>query len=420
MTDRERFLVMVICAVGLVALSFAGLQKVSGMFRHRKARIDALTTDIGKLKLKIRQGQQATSEMNEWEEQALSSDPEEAASRYKSWLTEWVHNHDVVDPEVKVEAARNNRDFYTVHPFTVSGRTDLRQLTTMMHKFYAARQLHRIRGLTVTPVGEKELDVYLSIDALALPAAVDREEIVIDEERLAALGSLEDFEGPIFKRNLFSPENNSPRLSLRSSYRIEQGKKFTLEAKADDKDDIDKLTYNADIEELSGARFRRGTLEWTPRELGEYSAVIEVEDDGIPTELDRKEIKFTVVEAREPPPPKPQIRFDFAEYTQFNAVIIKDDVPTAWLWVRPTDEMLKVQEGDSFEIGDMKGRMLEIGLAEAVFESDGRRFRMNLRQFVGKAEDIGEATAATSAEAPLADPAEADTVELLPPVEEAD
>ena len=63
MNQRERFLVILICSVGAIALLFGGMQKITGMFRFRNARITALEDEINKAKLSIRRGQAATEQL---------------------------------------------------------------------------------------------------------------------------------------------------------------------------------------------------------------------------------------------------------------------------------------------------------------------------------------------------------------------
>jgi hypothetical protein len=71
----------------------------------------------------------------------------------------------------------------------------------------------------------------------------------------------------------------------------------------------------------------------------------------------------------ERPKEEPKLAFDNAKHTVLAAIIGIGDQAEVWLHVRTTAQMLKLHEGDSFEIGSVKGIIREISEDEFVYES---------------------------------------------------
>jgi hypothetical protein len=71
-------------------------------------------------------------------------------------------------------------------------------------------------------------------------------------------------------------------------------------------------------------------------------------------------------------PPDPT---DHAFLTSINIV---DGVPTVWITLRASDEVLKLAQGDPFTIGSVVGTVLEVRAPDVVIESDGERWLLSL------------------------------------------
>ena len=72
-----------------------------------------------------------------------------------------------------------------------------------------------------------------------------------------------------------------------------------------------------------------------------------------------------------PPPPPPA--FDPSKFTFLTSIISVDARPQAWLNVRPTNQLLKLYEGDSIAVGRFEGKLVRIGDKEIEIESAGKR-----------------------------------------------
>ncbi len=74
---------------------------------------------------------------------------------------------------------------------------------------------------------------------------------------------------------------------------------------------------------------------------------------------------------RPPAPPPSPPRFDHCKYTKVSAILEIDGKPEVWLLVQTTGERRRLGEGEAFEIGGTRGRVIRIGLHEVEIELDG-------------------------------------------------
>ena len=90
-----------------------------------------------------------------------------------------------------------------------------------------------------------------------------------------------------------------------------------------------------------------------------------------------------------PPPPRPTVaetprpapqprptppRFDPVRHAYLTGIVRADDRWQAWILARTSGERFELFEGDAFQIGDARGRMLRIEEREAEVEFDGQRY----------------------------------------------
>ena len=83
-------------------------------------------------------------------------------------------------------------------------------------------------------------------------------------------------------------------------------------------------------------------------------------------------------ETPRPDPPAPASRFDPARHAYLTAIVAVDNRQQAWIHARTSDERFELVEGDTFEIGGTRGKLLRIGQREAEVEFDGRRYVLSL------------------------------------------
>lgn len=88
-------------------------------------------------------------------------------------------------------------------------------------------------------------------------------------------------------------------------------------------------------------------------------------------------------------PPKPPA-FDATRLTFVNAIIEENGRRQVWLFVRTTGDTKKCYEGDTFEIGEVQGKIAKIGEREVEVEIDGQL------HVVGLGDPLREEEGATS------------------------
>ncbi|MBX7165151.1 MAG: hypothetical protein K1X74_02265 [Pirellulales bacterium] len=79
--------------------------------------------------------------------------------------------------------------------------------------------------------------------------------------------------------------------------------------------------------------------------------------------------------------------FDAADYAFLTAILDVNGAPEAWLTLRTTGEVLKLHEGDEFEVGQFRGRIAEVLSQDIVVKSDDERWLLTL------GENLSQATA---------------------------
>jgi len=79
--------------------------------------------------------------------------------------------------------------------------------------------------------------------------------------------------------------------------------------------------------------------------------------------------------------------FDAADYTFLTAIVDSDGQPEAWLTVRTTAQVMKLHVGESFEVGQFRGTVVDIAELDVVLDSDDERWLLTL------GENLTQATA---------------------------
>jgi len=76
-------------------------------------------------------------------------------------------------------------------------------------------------------------------------------------------------------------------------------------------------------------------------------------------------------------PPKPPL-FDHGKYTFVTAIVEVDGRPQVWIVARTTGKKYRLFEGESFEVGSVKAKILRINHRSVESEVDGRRYEIAL------------------------------------------
>ena len=117
-------------------------------------------------------------------------------------------------------------------------------------------------------------------------------------------------------------------------------------------------------------------------DVGRYTFVVAVRDDGYPAKIDRQEFDIEIEEPEEEPVEEPAEPFDPSTATYITGVVRDTQgIEQVFVHVKPTGELLKLKVGDAFEVGTVEGVVVLISEGKAMLEIDGeqREFRPGQR-----------------------------------------
>lgn len=77
--------------------------------------------------------------------------------------------------------------------------------------------------------------------------------------------------------------------------------------------------------------------------------------------------------------------YDPADFTVLTAVLDVNGLPEAWLTVQTTDQRMRLQVGDSFEVGQFRGTVVEIDAPDVIIASDDERWLITLGESLAQA-----------------------------------
>jgi len=388
MNQRERILAISVGALVAALVLWYGTSWLLARFDEKDRRIESLVKDVQKKKKDVAESQAAARRLADYEQRSLPRDPDLAASLYQQWLIRVMEQAQFTDVDVSVGRTVQARNTYNRLTFTVGALGDLGQLVDFLHRFQEMDWLHRIELMNVTPLNDsKKLQLSFTITALAVNSAPKSEQLAPRTSEKWKATSLADYRDPILNRNVFGAPNNEPKLDLPSRSTAYLGRTFELSAKATDPDPLDRVTYLLTTNTDPPAKIdaQSGKLTWTPKSKGDFSFEIVARDDGLPSKSKSKILQVTVTDPPKPPPPEPKrLAFDHAKYTILTAVISVtngQEEPGSgqseiWFHVRPSNEIRKLQVGDKFDIGSVKGEVSEIGVDDAILMVAGKLHRI--------------------------------------------
>ncbi len=385
MNPRERVLALLVGSLVVLMGGFYAFRKVEGSFKQRAQALERLQNEKRQKTRQVQAGMIAQQQLERYQERSLPPDLQQARQLYTDWLLSVVTKIGFAEPKVNpvTGGLRSQTDAFTAHAFSVSGSGSLEMLTRLLYQFYSVDYLHRIKSLQITPRDPKTVSFAMTVEALSLPDAPERDSLHHPPSKRLAESDVQSYIDAICGRNMFGPPNSPPTLSV-SSVSGQTGREVTLSPSARDPDKDDRLTFSWESKDVTGARFdpQTGRLSWTPRRPGEYTVTLIVKDDGVPVRSVQKEVKITVTDppapvfVAPPPPPPPAEKkppYDQVRFTYVNGITEVDGRRQVWMIDRRTGKSYWLYEGDSFQVGDFRAEVKHIGELDVEFEWYGRR-----------------------------------------------
>ncbi len=387
MTRREKTLLWAV--IGCVVIAGANLlsQRAARSLERREATIEDLEKQLRQARHLIRKGMQARTTLQTYEVRSLPSQSNLANSRYRDWLHHWLLKADVTDHQVSFQSAQRVPDVYDKYMFSVVCQVELDQWVQLLYEFYRVDHLHRIKTMSVTPLKNGRLSLGLSIEALSLPGAEANKELQEEPSQRLAFGDVSEYLSRILGRNPYSPANQPPRFASDETQEAYVGRPASLQISAKDPEGqtvhyrlVGELPGDYHLDEVSGE------LRWTPPQKGEFEVTVVAEDEGVPPKREETRLKIVVTD---PPPEEPrESGFDVAQFTFVTAIVAVDGKPQVWLHNRPEGRLLKLHEGDQFEAGSFRGKIVRIENGAVEIRTGDQTLRMRPGQHLREAEPV--------------------------------
>ena len=377
MNKREQILAVVMGGLLLVLIVFFTFNKVNGVLQGKKQQVIALEQNIKNKQRIVKFSHIEADRMQDYERMSLPSDVEKARSLYQNWLVSLVTEAGFEDPQVNVLSSRKDNDVFHSFSFTVNGRADLRELVNFQYRFYSADFLHRIRRLHVKRLNDsRQMELSISIDALALMTA-NNEDRLNDQPQPVLEYDLLAYMQTILGRNFSGPANLEPELESIGDKSGYTNTLISFNVSARDPDRLDSITYGLDGSELEGVKIdpQSGRIELQADEPGEIELVVTATDDGFPPRTVSQTIRVAVTDEPEPEPEEAAAAsrpsFELGKFVFLTAVTQASGRRQAWISLRTEGKLLKLFEGDQFDVGEVsvkvsriEGRTIEVDSPE--------------------------------------------------------
>lgn len=382
MTQRERLLAGIVGLLVLTVGAWYFIGQYRGALQVRQRQIDTLAKKLSDENFTKKKAEMALQRLNRYQQHALPESTRASQAFYQERLRGTIEAAGFRNIVIKPLSGRESGNHYQ-HMFSLSGRATLGQLVQFCYEFYSFNVLHKFSKLSLVPIrGSEELDVSMTVVVLSVDGAT---EVPQDEEvRLGRLthGGVKDYLNLIAERNLFAPANKAPLFTSKTIVEAELERPLSYRISASDPDKDDRVSFYLGENPPPGVEISEsGSLRWTPSALGEYKIVVEARDNRSPPKSSIQELTINVVEPEpEPEPSSPRPSFDEAKYTFLTGTVAVGADPKAWLNNRPKNVRLQLGPGDTFTIGTLKGKVVDVRDREVILEIEGQRKVLSIGQ----------------------------------------
>jgi hypothetical protein len=388
LTQRERVLA---AGVGLVIALFIGnyfYTSIRKGFEAKQAKISTLQEQVEQQKLQMTAGIVAKSKLNRLVAESLPSNDERARAEYMEWLIDLAEQAGLSDPLPRSIDEAVEKGVYRSFKFNLTGTGTVETATKLLHAFQSKDYLHRILRYDMRPMTNSNppnrLTISMDCEALALMIAKpDQAPPASNSPRITK--PLESYIATIAGRNIFAPTNHPPRFV--SSSRVEATQGIRVEHAFDVKEDDpgQTLSYAIEGEAPRGVQVdsATGKLTWTSTELGEFKVDVRATDSGIPARSSTQSLTIKVAEP--PPPAKSAPKFDVASQAFVSALVSDGKGPAAWVRSKTDGKTIYLRKGDELKLGDVVGKVVDLGSTFMELETDGKRWLVGLDESLADA-----------------------------------
>ena len=216
MTPRVRWLL-------IAGLAVFGLYAADSLYRNwieipkqqLSAQLDDLSSKLNASKSEQLVAQKQGKRLEALADRALPEDPQLARSLYQQWLLNLIETNeltsasvDAAQPvrlETRSRTKKGKRQLVGHRiSYSLRGQATLAKLANFLNDFRKAGHLHKIRSITLNPIGnEGRLDADLTIEVLSLEASTHKKELGIWEIVDVATVAPSTYDH-LVRRNLFA------------------------------------------------------------------------------------------------------------------------------------------------------------------------------------------------------------------------
>jgi len=216
MTPRIKWLLIAGLSVfGLYGLDTLYRSWIERPSQQLTAQMDDLSEKLTASKSEQLVAQKQGKRLESLAARALPDDPQLARSLYQQWLLNLIETSELISAsvdaaqpiplEIRSRTKKGKRQLigHRIN-FSLRGQASLAKLSSFLNAFRKAGHLHKIRAITLNPVGnEGRLDADLSIEVLCLEASTNKQELgdwEIADEAVVASNTYDH----LVRRNLFA------------------------------------------------------------------------------------------------------------------------------------------------------------------------------------------------------------------------
>lgn len=395
MTQRERVLAILVGFCLLVVGGYYFMNQYFSALGNRDRQIETLSKRLKEEEFVEAKADMAMDRLATYKQHAMPESIRASQSFYQERLRETLESTGFDDIIIKPLNGRRGGNHYQ-HMFTINGQATMEQFVQFSYEFYSFNILHKFTKLTIVPVKDSELlDISMNVSVLSLDGT---EEVPQPEDvRLPKLahGNLKDYSDVILQRNLFAPANKPPLFTSKTEVEAELERPLRFRLSASDPDRKDRVTFFLGKDPPAGVELSEsGSLQWTPGALGEYKITVEARDSRLPPKSTTQELLVKVVEPKPEPMPDTTPKhpdFDEAKFTYLTGTVAVGGQPKAWLNNRPKNQQLRLGPGDTFSVGTLKGKVVDVKDREVVIEIEGDLRVLTIGQPLAEATPMGPA-----------------------------
>lgn len=387
MNQRERFLSF--CIGGIVLLFV-----VRYFWNSSQEALDSKTSEVARLRAKVEDqdlalfaGQKAVQRITKVTPLAAPTDHERAIADYGKWMIQLANEVKLANPNFNPPLKpKVEKDKFSTFSYELKGQGNLETLTHLLHKIYSKPLLQRVRSLAVTPVSTRPEDtgkfnISLNLEYLGIPTSKKETELLpYEPERLSA--TLAEYNQKILNRNIFSLPNNPPDLPATNTVVAHRGQPLDYTIGAKDPDPNQSVSYSLDGEAPKGLTIdpQSGKVSWVSNELGEFEFKVIAKDNGLPAKTAHQVVKVSVVP---PPPPAPEDeKFNVASQSKLTGLVSGRQGAEAWIHSLTEGKTHMLRQGDELVLGELKGKVVGVGVNYVELETDGRKWTLGIDEAV--------------------------------------